>query len=103
MASGTGRLREAGGWQLQQRLGRGGNGEVHKALKGDRVAAVKILHSGRWDDVRRARFRDEIDAMQRCQEFGCIPVLEFDVPDASASGQAWFAMDLAGPLEDALG
>ncbi|SDC49226.1 serine/threonine-protein kinase [Paraburkholderia lycopersici] len=103
MASGPGRLREVGGWQLQERLGRGGNGEVYKAVKGDRVAAIKILHSGRWDDVRRARFRDEIDAMQRCQEFGCIPVIEFDVPAAGVPGQAWFAMDLAEPLVDALG
>jgi serine/threonine protein kinase len=95
---------QVGGWQLQTRLGRGGNGEVYEAEKAGQSAAIKILHTPKWDKKRQARFQDEIEAMKRCEELGCIPVLESDVPETvSYSHPAWFAMRLAESLEDALG
>ncbi|MBC8725744.1 protein kinase [Paraburkholderia sp. 31.1] len=96
-------LTKVGNWQLGKNLGRGGNGKVVLATNGGQTAAVKILTKG--DQPRRvARFRDEIVAMQKCEHLGCIPVIDYEVPDnPSDERPAWFAMQLAQPMMDALG
>ncbi|KGU98104.1 serine/threonine protein kinase [Burkholderia pseudomallei] len=96
-------LTKVGNWQLGERLGKGGNGRVVKATNAGQTAAVKILTRS-WDTQRLARFRDEISAMQKCEHLGCIPVIDFDIPERPSDERpAWFAMQLAQPMMDALG
>lgn len=96
-------LTKVGNWQLGESLGKGGNGRVVKATNAGQTAAVKILTRS-WNAQRLARFRDEIAAMRKCEHLGCIPVIDFDVPDKPSDERpAWFAMRLAQPMMDALG
>lgn len=93
-----------GGWELQKRLGQGGNGEVYQASKNGTIAALKIFRPRNWNNKRRHRFNDEVDAMKRCEHLGCVPVVEFDLPArVSERVPAWIAMGMAQTLVDALG
>jgi serine/threonine protein kinase len=104
MSAKSKRLANIGGWQLIEQLGKGGNGVVFKAEKDGRQAAIKVLRSNHWDKKRQARFKDEIEAMRRCEALGCLPVLESEVPEKTSDKQpAWFAMSLADPMLAALG
>jgi hypothetical protein len=88
-------------WLLVEPLGKGGNGYVWKATKGERQAAVKFLRSSNSsDDKRLFRFRDEVHAMSKCADiYGVVPIIESSVPDNPAAGEyAWFAMELGTPL-----
>ncbi|MBN2340680.1 MAG: SUMF1/EgtB/PvdO family nonheme iron enzyme [Deltaproteobacteria bacterium] len=61
--------RDFDGYQLIKRLGRGGMGEVHKALDTllDRFVAIKFITSARADDIARTRFLLEARAFARLQ------------------------------------
>jgi hypothetical protein len=92
---------EISGWLLVEQLGKGGNGVVWKATKGEREAALKFLKaSNSRDDKRLLRFRDEVQAMLACADIeGVVPIIESSIPDDPAANEyAWFAMELGTPL-----
>lgn len=93
------------GWDLGRRIGSGGNGDVYSAKKGIRTAAVKILRADRWQGKSLARFRDEIEAMQRyLGNPRVLPVFDFNIPqNPSENEPPWFAMGLAETVIKALG
>ena len=93
------------GWVLGEKLGEGGNGIVYSAKRGAVVAAIKFLKKSHSSNPQRfARFKDEIEAMKRCEQIqGVIPVLDSWVPlNPQKNDHPWFAMALATPLETAL-
>lgn len=93
------------GWVLGEKLGEGGNGTVYSAKRGAVVAAIKILKKSHWSNPQRiSRFKDEIEAMKRCEQIpGVIPVLDSWVPpNPQKKDPPWFAMALATPLETVL-
>jgi eukaryotic-like serine/threonine-protein kinase len=61
--------REFDGYELIRRLGKGGMGEVHKALDTllDRYVAIKFITSARADEIARTRFLLEARAFARLQ------------------------------------
>lgn len=61
--------RDFDGYQLLKKLGRGGMGEVHKALDTllDRFVAIKFITSTKADDIARTRFLLEARAFARLQ------------------------------------
>ncbi|MBN2530077.1 MAG: SUMF1/EgtB/PvdO family nonheme iron enzyme [Deltaproteobacteria bacterium] len=61
--------REFDGYQLIRRLGKGGMGEVHKALDTllDRYVAIKFITTARADEIARTRFLLEARAFARLQ------------------------------------
>jgi serine/threonine protein kinase/sugar lactone lactonase YvrE len=91
-----------GAWELVERLGGGGNGDVWKARHEDgREGAVKLLR--RAGRNRRARFRAEIDfLLNKDPGPGVLPLIDFSLPDAK-SEPAWYVMPLARLLREALG
>lgn len=92
---------EISGWLLVEQLGKGGNGVVWKATKGEREAALKFLKaSNSSDDKRLLRFRDEVQAMLACADIeGVVPIIESSIPDDPAANEyAWVAMELGTPL-----
>lgn len=93
-----GGAREVGGWRLEVRLGRGGNGEVFRVGKHGVVGAMKMLGQRNLTPARVARFRDEVRAMRKCADIvGVLPVLDADVEPSNES-QPWFVMGLARPI-----
>lgn len=90
-----------GAWTLAGRLGKGGNGDVFRATRGDEVGAIKLLTAG--GAKRVARFRDEVTALEKCADIlGVLPVLEAHLKP-EGDEPAWFVMGLATPISDALG
>lgn len=70
-----------GRYRLEGTLGRGGTGEVHRALdeRLDRRVAVKLLHP--WaaeDDETRRRFRREATTLAQLRHPNIVQVLDFD-------------------------
>lgn len=61
--------RDFDGYQLIKKLGRGGMGEVHKALDTllDRFVAIKFITTTKTDDIARTRFLLEARAFARLQ------------------------------------
>ncbi|MBN2715537.1 MAG: SUMF1/EgtB/PvdO family nonheme iron enzyme [Deltaproteobacteria bacterium] len=61
--------REFDGYQLIRRLGKGGMGEVHKALDTllDRFVAIKFITTAKADEIARTRFLLEARAFARLQ------------------------------------
>lgn len=94
-------IEKIGRWKLKEKLGKGGNGLVYRALDGSDQVALKILQKS----DRIGRFRDEIEGMRRMANVkGVLPLIDSDVPEKpSKSNPAWFAMPIAEPLLDALG
>jgi len=52
------------GWTVQEWLGSGGNGVVHRATRGEQTGAIKILKNELWTGKRYLRFKDEIEGMK---------------------------------------
>ncbi|MEB6590513.1 protein kinase [Pseudomonas asiatica] len=93
-----------GGWQYDAStsLGRGGNGLVYTATKGQQKGALKILKSLNFPD-RVARFCDEVSALQACSDIpGVIPVLDANT-DLTENRKPWLVMGLATPMQTKLG
>lgn len=97
--------KEFKGWTVHERLGRGGNGVVHRATRADQQGAIKILKRELWTGKRYERFAHEIEGMQLCEGIpGVIPLLDFNAPEKpSKTDPPWIVMGLAIPLTKALG
>lgn len=69
------------GYSIGEQLGAGGMGVVHAATRHDGTpVAIKLLHaSGRHDDYRQRRFRDEIVAGTIVKHPGVVRVLDSGV------------------------
>jgi hypothetical protein len=91
-----------GAYQLVQRLGSGGMGQVFLGRSpGGRMVAVKVIHPERVHDSDfRARFRREVQAAQRVSGAFTAPVIDAD-PDAPTP---WLVTTyVAGPsLQEAI-
>lgn len=95
-----------GDWELQRRIGEGGNGEVWEAERpGYSPAALKLLH--RVSDEGFERFKREIEIASRedAEELGLLPVWDSHVPEPPLrpDDPAWYVMPLATSLGEALG
>ncbi|HDS1545982.1 TPA: protein kinase [Stenotrophomonas maltophilia] len=102
VAKGSKFLEPVGGWNRKESLGKGGNGQVFLVEKGGKQGAMKMLtrHDQR---ARIDRFRDEVQALRSCADVaGVLPVLDASF-DAAKVKRPWFVMDLAQPIEVALG
>lgn len=97
--------KELKGWTVRKRLGKGGNGVVHRARRADQQGAIKILNPELRTGKRYERFKHEIEGMQRCEGIpGVIPLLDFNAPEKpSKTDPPWIVMGLAEPIKNALG
>jgi len=92
------------GWvyQMNRRLGSGGNGDVYRAKKDGVEGALKLLKPGSRG-ARTDRFRDEIEALRKCSDIpGVIRVLDASTGDTPEQ-QPWLVMGLAIPIAKQLG
>lgn len=91
------------GWTLTSELGRGGNGEVWRAVHPDHgEAALKVL-AGKSGD-RWQRFCDEVEVMRRLGDRpGILPLIAAELPPPPSRARAWLATPVAQPVVDALG
>ncbi len=90
-----------GKWKCGERLGKGGNGEVYLATKGELKGALKIF-TGKLSTERAKRFKDEIDALDQCKDIhGVLLILDsFYVQNSlSTAEKPWFVMGLAEPID----
>ncbi|MEW4462611.1 protein kinase [Roseibium algicola] len=88
-----------GNWTLIEDIDSGGNADVWRASQPDREnVAIKILRN--LGEEPYARFRNEIDALQKIGDVkGIVPMLDYSFPDGKDS-RPWYAMPLAtGSLE----
>lgn len=88
---------QIGGYQVLERLARGGMGVVFKARQQalNRVVAIKMLVGGRFADVEAVeRFRAEAAAIARLRHPGIVAIHEV----GRHEGHHWFSMDfIDGP------
>ena len=91
-----------GGWVLEKRIGRGGNGEVwraHYSIIG--VAAIKLLSFE--NATAFMRFRSEVEALERLRNVrGITPLLDRYIPARFNDDTPWIVMPLAEPIWDHL-
>ncbi|HET8647526.1 MAG TPA: serine/threonine-protein kinase, partial [Vicinamibacteria bacterium] len=80
--------RRLGPYRIVSAIGRGGMGEVYRAVRDDdhfqKVVAVKLVRRGLDDDVVRARFRAERRILARLEHPGIARLL-----DAGATEEGW--------------
>jgi serine/threonine protein kinase len=90
-----------GRWKIEEKIGRGGNGQVYRAIFEEEIVAIKVLH----ESSRVDRFKDEVESMRRLTGVhGVLPVIDCFIPDSPTNkNPAWFAMPVATPLQNALG
>jgi serine/threonine protein kinase len=93
-----------GKYELQERLGAGGNGEVWRATGPQGVVALKILKKARMAlPDARPRFSREIAALRMLTGVrGVLPLLDAS-PDQAGALEHWFAMPLATLMRKRLG
>jgi serine/threonine protein kinase len=92
-----------GPYSLQERLGRGGNGEVWRATRegGEDVALKLITRAGREARIRFDReIETQIGALRDMS--GLLPVVDAYNSEGNG-GTPWLAMSIATPLKTALG
>jgi len=94
-----------GGWTLDFRLGKGGNGDVWSVKRLDdpqATAAIKVLTKANQAAV--IRFRGEVGVLQKHTDVpGLLPVLDHYLPDEpTTASPAWYLMPRAKPLMKAL-
>lgn len=90
-----------GTWTLTERLGRGGNGEVWRALDNNGAsAAIKFLT--KIKPIAYARFKAEVKVMAGCGVSGVVPILESHLPEDPATSRPWYAMPVGKPLVEYL-
>jgi serine/threonine-protein kinase len=88
-------VRLAGPWELVERIGGGGQADVHRARHADSSApaAVKVFHRSVWSDrAFRVRFQRECDALTALHHPNIVPILGSGEHD----GCGYLAMRLAG-------
>jgi serine/threonine protein kinase len=91
------------GWALVSQLGRGGNGEVWRAVHpqyGEAALKILLRRSGdRWQ-----RFCDEVNVMRKLgHRPGLLPLIAAKLPAPHSRAPAWLATPIAEPVIDALG
>lgn len=91
-------------WSITKLLGRGGNAEVFVATDGEREVALKVLKTRRPESEQYARFRHEIELLQRHGgDEGVLPIIEAHLPEApTKNDRAWIAMPVAQLMREAL-
>jgi tetratricopeptide (TPR) repeat protein len=71
---------ELGRYQLLERIGEGGSGQVYRARGPDGTVAVKLLGpASDLDDAARARFRRELGALASLSHPNLISLIEHDI------------------------
>ncbi|MFN8183880.1 MAG: protein kinase [Candidatus Nanopelagicales bacterium] len=93
--------RRLGNWEVQARIGSGGMGVVYKAVRGEDVAAVKVVRPGLLDDPQvAARFEREAQVLRSVHDTHISRFLDADI----AGTPAWLATEyIPGPnLRDAV-
>jgi len=93
--------RRLGTWDVQARIGSGGMGVVYRAVRGEEVAAVKVVRPGLLDDPQvAARFEREAQVLRSVQDTHISRFLDADI----AGTPAWLATEyIPGPnLRDAV-
>jgi eukaryotic-like serine/threonine-protein kinase len=90
----------AGPWQLEERIGVGGMGEVWRARRSDdgfeQVAALKLLKRGMDSEALLARFLQERRILARLEHRSIARLLDGGM---SADGRPYFAMELVDGQE----
>lgn len=80
-----------GGWKLEYRLGKGGNGEVWRAQKGKLVGAIKLLKNIRNNVY--TRFRSEVHAVSSNQDIeGVVELIDYYLPTIESGKTPWYVM-----------
>lgn len=89
-----------GPWELQEKIGRGGNGEVWKASdKAGQTVAIKFLIKAK--PIAYNRFRTEVQVLRDVHGInGILPVLGSELPSMLDNERPWYAMPIAKPLLD---
>ena len=89
---------QLGRWILQNRLGRGGNGEVWLAVDSSGAeVAIKLLMKMR--PVPYERFKSEVAALTLVAGVkGILPLVDSHLPSDLAGDRPWYAMPVAVPL-----
>ncbi|MCC6679189.1 MAG: protein kinase, partial [Phycisphaerales bacterium] len=93
-----------GTYELRERLGAGGNGEVWRAAGVSGDVAIKILKQRRIAPSDAApRFAREVAALRKLEGVaGILPLIDGPADEASPSDR-WFVMPIATPLKQRLG
>ena len=97
--------RVVGKFVLVESLGEGGNAFVWRARRDELgEVALKILKTKRVQSEPYARFRREVDTLQRIGPMaGVLPLLDANIPaQPRAADRAWLAMPVAEPVVQAL-
>ncbi|CAN5878791.1 serine/threonine-protein kinase [soil metagenome] len=83
-----------GSWRVERRIGAGGMGTVHEAVRDDdefhRKVAVKLLHRGRGGEVAVRRFRTERQILARLNHPNIATLLD---AGTSTEGQPYIVME----------
>lgn len=94
-----------GDWRILNKIGSGGNGDVHRCKGTDGTeAAIKVLRRDRNRHRDRiVRFRNEVRFLisHGCRP-GVVPLLDHALPDDPAE-PSWYVMPMAVPILEALG
>lgn len=92
-----------GKWELLEKLGVGGNGEVWTVTNNDAEHfAIKLLYRGGNDEPYK-RFCREIEALQKLEDFtGIVPLLDSVIPENPKKERPWYVMPLATPYLDTI-
>ena len=91
-----------GNRKLVEPLGKGGNAEVWRAIRGNKEIALKILHQHRTESEPYQRFRQEIETMRQIGDHpNIMPLLDAHLPEAPSKARpAWLEMPIAAPLAE---
>lgn len=84
-------------WNLEEKLGSGGNGEVWKASKqGSQSVALKILKNTNHEAL--TRFKSETKILEELGEIpGIVPIIEKSID--KEGDPPWFSMPIATPFQ----
>jgi serine/threonine protein kinase len=95
-------------FQKSERLGRGGNGEVHEIVcippSANRLVVKFLTYSSRNFEKKFTRFKHEVLTVQRlyrrCE--GLLPIIDYYLPDVvpERGNPAWFVMPFARRFKD---
>ncbi|MGR6838013.1 hypothetical protein ACU5DF_02480 [Aliivibrio wodanis] len=85
------RGRKVGDWQLIEKLGAGGNGDVWKVKnKNGEEFALKVLRNIDADTF--TRFKIEENILRELNINGVIKLVDSFIPESKSEGTPWFVM-----------